>query len=427
MSNARPQIHLLLWLLSVAAVVGVGLVYMPREPSHPGFFEALYATLRLFVFERDLPQFPHAWPLAVIYFAAPLITISVLGTAVTYFFKISPFFKTRRISDHVVVCGVGRTGKLIASSLKKNHVKVVGIDLGPAEELDEWSYRAAIPMLCGDFHRRKLLQRAGAHRARSVVFASGDDLENLEGALNAYQCLKGRARSVTLIWAHIANEALAQTARDAVRTVGLVGIRYFDIYRIAASKVVAEYFHRQTRRGVSEVVLLGFGKFGRDLLEMLLRDFGSEESFEITVIDQHDQGRAVRDLIESLGFSGGVRFVRKKIQELDLDVRDSRAYLLCTDDDLGNLSLAMALSEKAASSPIYVRMAHWPLPAMAEHLGRDRGVVFINVNDLVVQSLPTLSGLFQPASPADLKRVARPGEESSAENAPIYFEGKKGH
>jgi hypothetical protein len=65
----------------------------------------------------------------------------------------------------------------------------------------------------------------------------------------------------------------------------------------------------------------------------------------------------------------------------------------------------MSLSKKADATPIFVRMAHWPMPAVTEHLGADRGVAFINVNDLVKQGLPELAGFYKPASPQDLKRV----------------------
>lgn len=50
-------------------------------------------------------------------------------------------------------------------------------------------------------------------------------------------------------------------------------------------------------------------------------------------------------------------------------------------------------------------MSQWPLSAMADHLGEDRGVVFVNINDLVVEGIEELPGIFEAAAAGDLKRL----------------------
>ena len=368
-----------------------------------GFWESLYSTLRLFVFERD-EEFPESRPLIFIFFAAPLIALSAAGAAVTYLFRLSPQVRLRWLSDHVVVCGVGRAGKLIAGALCERGVPVVGIDRGPPEAFDDFCAERRTPMLFGDFHSRALLARAGADRARSVIFASGDDLANLEGAVGAYERLRSEHGPTRLIWAHIANERLADTARLVMRTSGRVGIRFFDTYRIAASRMIARYFSRGQRRGIREVNILGFGKFGRDLLEVLVRDLADDEPIKLRVIDVRNRANQVRLLAEELGVSERVSFCQADINELALEDQPDKAFFLCTDDDLGNLTAAMVLASRSHATHIYVRMAHWPLSAVAEHLGESRGVVFVNINDLVVQGLADLPGVFQPAQESDLKR-----------------------
>ena len=69
-----------LWIGSIALVLAIGLYDFPREYQGLGFWESLYSTLRLFVFERDLDPFPRSAPLVFIYFLAPLISLSVVGT-----------------------------------------------------------------------------------------------------------------------------------------------------------------------------------------------------------------------------------------------------------------------------------------------------------------------------------------------------------
>jgi Trk K+ transport system NAD-binding subunit len=401
----KARVQATLWTGSILLVIAVGFFYFPREDQDIGWWERLYFTLRLFVFEHDLPAFPKSWPLMFVYFLAPAITLSAVGTAISYLFRFSPSLKTRWMSGHVVIGGMGRTGKLFASALIKEGVRVVGIDMAPPEDFDEWSERHNMPVISGDFNLRHFLEKAGAARARAIVFASGDDLANLEGALAAYDWLRTDQGTPRLIWTQIATEQLANTARSAVRTQGKVGIRFFDTYRIAAVKMVAKYFNREIRKGISEVTIVGFGKFGRDLMEILVSDLKEDERFSFRVIDVQDRGDAVMSLAEELNIMERVSFQRAAIQDIRLMDAENRAFFICTDDDLGNLTATMALAQKVTNTHIYVRMDHWPLSAVAENLGQDRGIFFINLNALVLQGIEALPGLFEPAEDSDLKRV----------------------
>jgi len=401
----KLKVQIVLWLGTIGVVIAVGLNCFPREYGDESFWETLYTTLRLFVFEHDQPTFPKSWPLILIYFLAPAITISAAGTAISYLFRLTPAVKTRWMSDHVVICGMGRTGKLFASALKARGVQVVGIDLGPPDDFDEWADQHRVPMVFGSFNSRTVLQKIGVAKARSIIFAAGDDLANLEGALSAYDWLQTDNDPIHLIWAQITNDQLANTARAAVRTSGNVGIRFFDTYRIAALRMVGKYFSKEIRKEISEVNILGFGKFGRDLLDVLVHKLHSDEQFDIRVIDKQDRENDVKSVAEELGVADGVTFQRTAIQDLDLGGEVNRAYFICTDDDLGNLTAAMSLACDVKATRIYVRMDHWPLSGVAENFGEDRGVFFININDLVIQGIEDLPGIFKPAQVFDLKRA----------------------
>lgn len=394
-----------LWLGTTGAILAVGIYFFPREYGEKSFWETLYTTLRLFVFEHDEVAFPRKWELILIYFLAPAVTISAVGTAISYFFRLTPTIKTRWLRDHIVICGMGRTGKLFTSTLRTKGLKVVGIDLGPHDNFDEWTDEYRVPMVYGDFHSRALLEKTGAARARSIIFASGDDLANLEAALTAYSWLQSDDEPVRLIWAQITNDQLANKARNVVCTPGKVGIRFFDTYRIAALRVMAKYFTRDVREGLLEINILGFGKFGSDLFDVLIDNLQPDENFNIRIIDKHERENEVRSMSENLGVADRVTFHKSAIQDLNLGGRIKRAYFVCTDDDMGNLITAMTLACDVNATRIYVRMEHWPLSGVAENLGEDRGVVFINIKELVIQGLEDLPGIFKPAVTSDLKRT----------------------
>lgn len=403
--------HIILWASCILLVLAMGIRYFPVEDPSLDFWGAFYYSIRLFILEHDLAHFPTSPQLVFIYFFAPLVAISAVGTALSYFFRISPALRSRMLRDHVIICGVGRTGKLLAATLKQKRVKVVGVDNGAPEAFEEWCGEHKIPIIHGSFQSQKVLERAGASRARTLIFASGDDLANLEGVVGAYDALRRNPGPPRLLWAHIANERLANTARLALQTEGNYSIRFFDTYRISAGRMIAKYFNHGIRDGVTEITILGFGKFGRDLMEVLVRDAGPSERWSIRVVDIRDVEKEVRLLAAELGIADAVSFTRAAVQDLDLVDTTERAFFICTDDDIGNLAAALMLAGKSICTYIYVRMATWPMPAIADHLGQNHGLTFININDLVVQGIDDLPGIFAPANAEDLKR-RRTGAEN---------------
>jgi Trk K+ transport system NAD-binding subunit len=282
---------------------------------------------------------------------------------------------------------------------------VVGVEKTTLDSFTSWSEEHHVRVIQGDFHHRDVLRRAGADKARAVIFASGDDLSNMEGVIGAYAYLQTASDGVRLLWAHIASERLADTARMAVTTHGHTAIRFFDTYRIAAAKMISKFFPPEQRQGIQEIVILGFGKFGRDLLEMLLKSQNDDETWQIRVIDKKN---LEKDLALSLKHVPGARqvtFEMGDIKEMAIAGGTGKAYFLCTDDDIGNLAAALMLAEEMDSPLIFVRMARWPMPAICDHLGEKRGIVFLNINDLMVEGIEDLPGLLAPATPADLKRA----------------------
>ncbi len=95
----KSKPYIFFWIGSIFIIVSIGVYYIPREYHNTGFWETLYFTLRLFVFEHDFPAFPKSGPLIFIHFAAPLITISAAGAAISYLLSLPPTLRTRLMSE----------------------------------------------------------------------------------------------------------------------------------------------------------------------------------------------------------------------------------------------------------------------------------------------------------------------------------------
>ncbi len=390
------------WAVSIGVIILIGLYSFPREYPGLRFSEALYYTLRLFLLEHDLPRFPKYLPLVLIHFAAPVVSLSVAWTAASELFRLTPTLRLRSVRDHVVVHGVGRTGRIVAAALVDHGIPVVGVDLGPPSVLEGWSVLEKVPMVWGSFHSRSVLERA-----RAVVFTAGDDLANLEGAVGACGWLPATRQRPATIWTHVADYKLAHTAERAIVDRGSLSIKLFDTYSIAAEKMIEREFNRELRSTVNEIFILGYGKFGRSLLDELLCDIGQDEQLHIKVVDVKDQSGAVRSVAAAHGCSEKVVFIQADINNLDLRGDVGKAYFLCTDNDLRNLTCALALSEQLGRDSICVRMTRWPIPAIADKLGEGCAIRFININQLVAESIDELLAV-------DIYDDRTQGEESAA-------------
>ncbi len=404
-SKNRFVLRTALWIALIGLVLVVGIHYFQKENPDLQFWGALYYTIRLFILEHDLPSFPKSWPLITIHFFAPLIAFTALWRAVRYIFHFSPVIRSRWMRNHVIVCGVGRTGKNLSSMMKEKGISVVGVDLGPPEIFDDWNANNKIPMVYGNFFSKANLERAGASNARSIIFASGDDLLNLEGAMYAYEWLRSDTGPVRLLWTHIANEKFADAARFALQTSGTVGIRIFDTYRIATEKMIERYFTKTAQESIQQIIIVGFGRFGRDLFEALVREMGANSGKSFRIVDVIDRESDVLALTKELNVADQVSFMQSDIKYLNFKDENHKAFFLCTDDDIGNLSVALMLTRKNRGKLVIVRMANWPMPAIESHLCENSGLTFVNIHQLVKDGIEDMAGVFTPATESDLKRA----------------------
>lgn len=92
---------------------------------------------------------------------------------------------TDRMSDHIVVCGLGHVGSRAVEALHALGAPVVAIERRATDSFGSAVEQLGIPVLYGDARQDALLVQAGIRRAKAVVCATDDDLTNLEVAIDA--------------------------------------------------------------------------------------------------------------------------------------------------------------------------------------------------------------------------------------------------
>ncbi|TAL15643.1 potassium channel protein [bacterium] len=90
--------------------------------------------------------------------------------------------KIKKLSDHYIICGLGRIGRLIADEFEKRPMPFVAI------ERDEGAVRKLppdFPVILGDATEDLILREAGIERAKGLITVLQTDAENLFITLSA--------------------------------------------------------------------------------------------------------------------------------------------------------------------------------------------------------------------------------------------------
>jgi voltage-gated potassium channel len=91
--------------------------------------------------------------------------------------------KMEQLNGHVIICGYGRFGRVVASELARAEVRLVVIDSDPAKQVE--IDQAGLPSVIGSALSDAVLERAGIRRARAIVVGTGSDSDNVFITLSA--------------------------------------------------------------------------------------------------------------------------------------------------------------------------------------------------------------------------------------------------
>jgi len=151
--------------------------------------------------------------------------------------------RIKKLNNHFVLCGYGRVGEAIASTLKQQKADFVVIDHSMN------SYTRAMQQDClsilDDATNHAVLKRAGIEKARSLITAFGD------AAYNTYAVLTAREINPRLtIIGHANND-------DAARRLKQAGATHIILPEVIGGMQMARLATRPTTVQFIETVLLG--------------------------------------------------------------------------------------------------------------------------------------------------------------------------
>ena len=399
MSKARPNSRMaqaLGWLVSVPLAIRLllpALIWAATSALYTvvptgdggrlmGWLEATHSSLRVFVLD------PPAYPLDTsgasallwaLIFAAPLITTAAVADFVRAT-VLSGEVLAQGYAGHVVVCGAGEHGVVIARRAAREGHKVVILDLDPAHTglINHRGFQAVV--VRGDMTESVDLAAASVQTADHVFFASGDPLVNLRGA--------GALRRLAPDGPHVhvlADQAVLSD--DVLTPLALDRDDIVDQFGVAARTLADLPLVRSAMDGADgrpEVVIIAFGRFGQALLRELQTRGPAQVS--VTLVDRKAKDKAIIWNEEHpsswriVGDNGGdgMRWAnqcRPSGHPPDL-------VFLCLDNDAMSLRIATTLRRRIPNLVMVLRMT--------TELEDSEGLVTCSVPRLFDQALGTV-------------------------------------
>lgn len=378
----------MVWALGLTAL-GLGYVgfakhfadlHEPRSPT-----DLFYLSVQLFVLESGAVSGPVSWELEIARLLAPGAAVYTAVQALAVIFREQlQLLRVRFLSDHAVVCGLGRKGLLLATAFQERGYRVVVIDQDEDNNERELCRERGALVLSGNATGEELLRKARVNKAKYLIAVCGNDGTNAEVAVCARALIGDRKSKALTCLVHIADVALWNLLREQELETWQgesFRLEFFNIYESGARTLLNEHpAFSETDKAANDqvhILVVGLGHMGESLVVGALRKWRAlypenEKRLRITVVDKEADLK-----------TGPLRlryphlFVTCDLIPQQMDIyspefqhgeflfdeqghgRVTMAYV-CFDDDSRGLSAALTLLQRTREArimiPVVVRM-----------------------------------------------------------------------
>jgi voltage-gated potassium channel Kch len=343
---------------------------------------ALYDALWLFSIEAgNLPR-PIPWELEVSRWLSPALSMYaiILGVAAIFRNQVKELGLFLR-RDHVIICGLGRTGLRLAQSFLEDNYSVVVIEKDPANENIAGCRELGAVVLTGDASDEYLLSRAGVQKAAYLVIVCGEDGVNSEIGLIARRLAKQRKAGHLNCAMQVLDPALWTLVRKQeflIEETSNFRLHIFNLYDQGARQLFREFpiTGKASRDCVPPMlVIIGAGNLAEQVILNAAREWSScyhinPRPMQISLHDPEAETfiRRVENaysLVSTVCEIHPFKLDPQYTQPLGLDFSsrsgdalDSSYIFVLVDNEMINLRIALSIMErvKPHAPRILVRM-----------------------------------------------------------------------
>ena len=364
-----------------AAALVLGMIGYSRHFGWAGEsrtpFDLVYYSLQLFVLESAPVAAPIPWQLELARWLAPGVSAYTAAQAFALILRDElQWLRIRRLREHVVICGLGVKGLLLATAFRRRGNRVVVIEQDAANLSLQRCRDHGCYVVVANAVDPALLRGVGIHRARYVVAVCGDDGVNAEVALQA--CEASGVRRVPLTaFLHIVEPRLCDLLRERQIAAGNRNCRleFFNVFERGATALINDL----SEQTLQHLVLVGLGRMGESVLIQAARQRWAQgpsvvNPFRATIVDRVATARIqsvrqrypslpqVCDLVARDIDVESPEFERAGFLPASTEGPAADVVCICLDDDARGLAAALALSrhlEQHKVVPVIVRIRQY--------------------------------------------------------------------
>jgi voltage-gated potassium channel Kch len=359
-----------LFLLALALGIAGFRRYFDAVGEERSLADVVYQALRLFPLESGDVAPPVPWELNVARFLAPAVALSAaLQALAAVFSEQLQALRARFWRGHVVVCGLGEKGQLVAESFRKQDGRVLVLEGSPDSGRIAAARAAAIAVMVGDAREQSVLMRARAARARYVVALTGSDATNARIAAQVRDLAKERrGRGTVTALVHVVDaDACDLLAASSVAAGDGEHFRleFFNVFERGARAWLSE--HPPFAGGDDHLVVVGSDELARALAvgaarEWLAKNSDAQRRPRISLIDP-DAETAVQLL--SLRYPRLLELCELVPHAIDAAspeiarapfLADAATVYVCLEDAGRGLAAALTLSRRSLGREVRVVM-----------------------------------------------------------------------
>lgn len=348
--------------------------------EHPSCWDLLYLSLQLFVLQSGAVPGPVSWELNVARFVAPgVASYTVVQALAAIFREQAQLLRLWFVRNHVVICGLGRKGLLLAQGFCSRNETVVVIERDPENPLVGACRDAGAMVVNGDATDADVLRRARVQRARYLFAVCDDDAVNAEVALDARRVvLRRRDNPLARRWhpplscyVHLHDAQLYALLRAQQATLQVAGAFRLEFFNLsdAAARMLVEVCPPPP--GPEPLVVIGLGPLGQAAIVRAAaqrRTHGGPAAapLEIKAVDS-DAGRKVAELQARCPWLGKActlspeeadvsspAFRPESLLALAPGGAQPAVLYLCLEDDAQCWSLALSLWQRLRDRPVTI-------------------------------------------------------------------------
>jgi hypothetical protein len=268
-----------LWIVVIIlGYIGIDRTFTASGESMPTL-DIFYRILLLFKLNYSFTG-AVAWQLEVARFMAPLVAIfTVVQAFIAVFYRQIQVSRIRFASDHVVICGLGRKGMLLARDFYDHGFRVVVIEQDEADPLIEECRALGAVVLTGDATDPEMLRKARVGRARYLVSVFGDDGSNAEVAVSARAVTRGQHGRPLTCLVHIVDLHLCNLLREEEMRLtqdGNLRLEFFNVFDLGALALLQEHppfeLAETNACRTPHLLLVGMGCMGESIVSHATHD-----------------------------------------------------------------------------------------------------------------------------------------------------------